>query len=60
MQRNQFPSLCIECSRGIAKNCGFIYSPGARNLVVCDDCIYRIYGTHKGFLTPPLDSDSEQ
>ncbi|MFG3621491.1 hypothetical protein [Nocardia sp. NPDC047654] len=50
MQRNQYGSLCIECNRGLASNRGFIYDPGGRNLVVCDDCIYSIYGVHKGFL----------
>ncbi|MBH0775045.1 hypothetical protein [Nocardia bovistercoris] len=60
MQRNQYPSLCIECARGVAKSCGFIYDPGGRNIVVCDDCVYAIYGEQKGFLVRLLDNDSEQ
>ncbi|WP_107656029.1 hypothetical protein [Nocardia suismassiliense] len=55
MQRNQFGSLCIECSRGVGRDGGFIYDPGGGNRVVCDDCIYIIYGQHKGFLVPLLD-----
>ncbi|MFQ6227459.1 hypothetical protein [Nocardia sp. NPDC002869] len=51
MQRNQFGALCIECNHGVGKNSGFIYDPGGRNLVVCDQCIYLNYGLSKGFLT---------
>ncbi|MEV0765154.1 hypothetical protein [Nocardia sp. NPDC050435] len=52
MQRNQFGSLCIECHRGVGANHGYIYDPGGRNMVVCDECIYGIYGQVKGFLAP--------
>lgn len=57
MQRNQHRSLCIECRLGVRKYGGFIYYPGGRNLVVCDDCIYRIYGVGKGFLTDRIPTE---
>lgn len=53
-------SLCIECNQGVASNRGFIYDPGGRNLVVCDSCIYSIYGVHKGFLAPSRRPAGEQ
>lgn len=52
MQRNQFGSLCIECNRGVGADGGFIYDPGGRNRVVCDDCVYLAYGRQNGLLAP--------
>ncbi len=49
MQRNQFGALCIECARSVGKHGGFIFDPGGRNRVVCDDCIYLAYGRQKGW-----------
>jgi len=56
MQRNQFGALCIECSHDVGKNGGFIFDPGGRTMVVCDQCIYLVCGQHIGVLrtgTPP-------
>lgn len=53
MQRNRFGALCIECGHGVGADSGFIYDPGGRNAVVCDDCAYLICGRYKGFPAEP-------
>ncbi len=52
MQLNQFGAMCIDCHRGVAKDGGFIYGPGASNRVLCLNCAYLECGRSRGLLAP--------
>lgn len=59
MYRNIYGALCVNCQQGVGKEGGFIYKPGGRNAIVCDQCAHRIVGQHLGLLRAPASSESD-
>ncbi len=50
MQRNIYGADCFECKRFVGSKKGFIYGAGHANIVVCEECVYAVYGVQKGWL----------